>query len=90
MTSSSKAQIDRLNVSLGERSYDILIGAGLIDSAGAEIKAILRRPRSFVVTDSNVARLYLEPFMTSLRQEGIAADSIILPAGEATKSFAVL
>jgi 3-dehydroquinate synthase len=84
------SQIDKLTVSLGERSYDILIGPGLIDRAGAEIKGLLRRPRTFVVTDQNVAALYLERLMASLEKEGIRAESIILPAGEATKSFTVL
>lgn len=82
--------IDRLEVSLGERSYDIRIGAGLIDRAGEELKSTLRRPRTFIVTDQNVGDLYLARFTASLKAAGITSDAMILPAGEATKSFAVL
>jgi 3-dehydroquinate synthase len=90
-TSSARPpRIDTLEVSLGDRSYNIRIGAGLIDRAGEEIKDILRRPRSIVITDQNVAGLYLDRFMASLKNAGISAESIILKPGEASKSFATL
>jgi 3-dehydroquinate synthase len=79
-----------LRVPLGERSYDILIGPGLIGQAGSLMKPVLERPRVFVVTDSNVAPLYLAALEASLDAAGIAHASHVLPAGEATKDFAHL
>lgn len=79
--------VRKIHVPLGERAYDILIGPGLIGSAAQEIAARLTGRRMAVVTDENVAPLYLGPLMDSLAQAGIEAVSAILPAGEKTKSF---
>jgi 3-dehydroquinate synthase len=79
-----------LRVDLGARSYDILVGAGILDRAGAHLKALLKRPRAVVITDANVAPHYLVRFVASLKNEGIQCDAITLPAGEQTKSFAQL
>lgn len=87
MTSPATAISRTVRVDLGDRSYDILIGPGLIAAAGAEISARLKGRRVAVVTDEHVAPIYLEPFMGSLAQSGIEAVSQILPAGEKTKSF---
>ncbi|PYE24701.1 3-dehydroquinate synthase [Rhizobium sp. PP-WC-2G-219] len=79
--------VRKIHVPLGDRAYDILIGPGLIGSAAREIAARLTGRRMAVVTDENVAPLYLQPLMESLAQAGIEAVSAILPAGEKTKSF---
>ncbi|TCP84331.1 3-dehydroquinate synthase [Rhizobium sp. PP-CC-2G-626] len=79
--------VRKIHVPLGDRAYDILIGPGLIGSAAQEIAARLMGRRMAVVTDENVAPLYLQPLMESLAQAGIEAVSAILPAGEKTKSF---
>lgn len=76
-----------VHVPLGDRAYDVRIGEGLIARAGAEIAPLLARPRAVIVTDENVARLHLGALETALRAEGIASDALILPAGEATKSW---
>jgi len=78
---------DSVTVGLGERSYDILIGSGLIASAGAEIAARLPGIRAAIVTDENVASAWLAPLKSSLSAAGIDATGIVLPAGEKTKSF---
>ncbi len=77
----------RVHVSLGERSYDILIGPGLIASAGQQIAARLPGIRAAIVSDENVADLYLEKLGESLSRAGIESTSIVLPAGEKTKNF---
>ena len=79
-----------VRVDLGDRSYDILIGAGLIDAAGAEIARRLPGRRLAVVTDRNVGALYLDRLMSGLRAAGLDAGPVVLPAGEPTKSFAHL
>lgn len=76
-----------VHVPLGDRAYDILIGPGLIARAGGEISSRLKGRRAAIVTDENVAPLYLEMLMDSLQTDGIEATSVILPAGEKTKSF---
>ncbi len=76
-----------VRVNLGARSYDIIIGRGLIERAGELITPVLRQKRVFVITDSNVATHYLSPLATSLSGLGIRTDHVIVPAGEASKNF---
>jgi 3-dehydroquinate synthase len=77
-------------VALGARSYDVRIGEGLIDRAGAEIAPLLRRPRVVIVTDATVAALQLPRLQAGLAAAGIAHDTIVLPPGEGTKGWAQL
>lgn len=83
-TSSTRRTV---RVELGDRSYDILIGPGLIAAAGSEIAARLKGRRIAIITDAHVGPVYLDPFMRSLADKGIEAVSLVLPAGEKTKSF---
>ncbi len=77
----------RLRVELGSRSYDILIGPGLIAEAGRHLKPFLAEARAFVVTDDKVARLYLPLLQASLAAAGVACHAVVLPPGEGTKDF---
>ena len=79
--------IETVRVDLGARSYDVRIGAGLIEAAGAEIAPLLRRPRVAIVTDESVAALHLARFQAGLAAAGIASTALSLPAGEATKGW---
>lgn len=83
----SASAIRTVHVPLGERSYDILIGPGLIARAGAEIASRLKGRKAAVITDENVAPLYLKALVASLEEAGIASAEVVLPAGEKTKSF---
>lgn len=78
---------ETLTVDLGARTYDIRIGPGLIGRAGAQIAPLLARPRVAVITDETVAALHLDSLREGLAAQGIKMDAIVLPAGEATKSF---
>ena len=49
------SQDERIAVQLGARSYDIVVGSGLLARAGLEIASVLRRPDAIIVTDSNLA-----------------------------------
>ena len=73
-----------IEVALGERSYPIHIGAGLLDEA-ALLRSHLGTGRAFVVTDAVVAPLYLERLRAAL---GGDAGSLVVPAGEGTKTLA--
>ncbi len=78
-----------LTVSLGERSYDILIGPGLVAQAGEEIRRRLGARRTMIVADRNAATHYLAPLMASLQAAGLpVAEPALVPPGEASKSFA--
>jgi len=79
-----------VNVALGDRSYPIHIGAGLLARAGALLVPLAPRGRLAVVTDANVAARHLAALTQSLNEAGIAVDPIVLPAGEATKNWANL
>jgi 3-dehydroquinate synthase len=85
-----RPRIDHLSVALGQRSYEIQIGRGLIAEAGKRMLPLLKQKRVVVVTDANVARHHLEGLERSVRASGIAIDSIVLEAGEQTKSFSGL
>lgn len=74
-----------VRVELGERAYDVRIGAGLVAQAGAEIAPLLRRPKVAVITDETVGALHLEALRAGLGD--VAMVSLALPAGEATKGW---
>lgn len=76
-----------VHVPLGDRAYDVRIGAGLIERAGEEITPLLRRSRVAIVTDETVAKLHLEQLQATLKASGISSEALILPAGESTKSW---
>jgi len=77
-------------VGLGNRSYDILIEAGLLARAGDILGPLCRNGRVIVITDTNVATHVLPAFSAGLEKSGLTVDAIILGAGEATKSWPVL
>jgi len=88
--SDSPAGPDRVRVELGLRSYDILVGKGLLEQAGQHMARVLRQPRTIIVTDENVARHHLATLEASLDAAGVAHDAIVLAPGEGSKSFATL
>lgn len=79
-----------VRVDLGDRSYDILIGRQLIETAGAEIARRLPGVRTAIVTDETVAALHLRIVEESFDAAGIEHVACIIPPGEASKSFAIL
>jgi len=79
--------VNTVTVELGERAYEVRIGAGLIARAGAEIAPLLRRKRVAVVTDRTVAAAHLPALTRALEAEGIAVSALELPPGEATKGW---
>ena len=67
--------------------YAVVLGSGLLDTLGAEL-AHVASGSVFVVTDENVAPLYLSRAVQSLRSAGFAVSSLSVPAGESSKSMA--
>ncbi len=78
-----------LDVALGERSYPICIGSGLLDEPSYLIRG-LGRKRAVVVTNETVAPLYLERVLAGLRAHGVEVSEVVLPDGEAYKDWPTL
>ncbi len=87
-------ELSTIEVALGERSYEIRIGRGLIAQAGAHLAPLLGAhgiaAQVIVVTDRNVAEHHLAALEESLRASGISQRTIILEPGERSKDFAHL
>ena len=77
-----------VEVALGERAYDIVIGRDVLQSLGARVAALRPGARTAIVTDRNVARHWLDKTAASLAEAGIAASRIIVDEGEGSKTYA--
>ncbi|NQV57438.1 MAG: 3-dehydroquinate synthase, partial [Rhodospirillales bacterium] len=82
--------VETLHLDLGNRGYDILVGSDLLSRTGELAHPLLAQERMVVITDENVAPIYLDRVCASIEKAGIRCDRIILPAGEQTKSFKYL
>jgi 3-dehydroquinate synthase len=89
MTAAVRADPATVKVALGNRSYDITIGRGLIASLGARVAALRPGAKAHIVTDENVARHYLGPVKASLDQAGVAMSDTVVAPGETSKSYRV-
>lgn len=78
-----------LNVSLGDRSYPIHIGHGLLRSDQLWVN-VLPSKRVAIVSNSTVAPLYLEALQSTLQRAGIHASTIIVGDGEQYKTLDTL
>jgi 3-dehydroquinate synthase len=77
-------------VSLGDRSYEVLIGAGLLGRAPELVKARFGATRCAIVTDTNVAARHLAALDENLKANRQHIGTLTLPPGEQTKSFPAL
>lgn len=66
--------------------YDVLIESGAFNRLGTPIKRVLKGRKVVVVSDSNVAPLYLDRALQSLAQSGFEASGYVFPAGEDSKN----
>ena len=78
----------RLSVALASSTYDVVVGEGLLERAGALLAPVLPQKRAVVVTDETVARLHLGTLLEGLAQTGISTQQIVVAPGEASKSVA--
>ena len=72
-------------VNLGERSYGIHIGAGVLDRFGGLCTEVGLKGKALVITDENVGGHYAKPVVESLETAGYSVCLATLPAGEQTK-----
>jgi 3-dehydroquinate synthase len=79
-----------VDVALGDRAYDIIIGRDVLGSLGERIAALRPGARTAIITDRNVARHWLERTEAALARAGIASSRIIVEEGEGSKGYAGL
>ena len=78
---------NKLRINLRENSYDIIIEHGLLSELGALISKKFGKPKTFIVTDSNIAAHWLKQTIESLSAQGMSPKVLEVPVGERTKSF---
>lgn len=79
----------KLTVNVG-KTYEIIIEKGIMQECGAYIKKVSSAKKVCVITDSNVAPLYLDRVVSGLEKEGYEVFSFIFKAGESSKTTAVI
>jgi 3-dehydroquinate synthase len=79
-----------VDVALGERAYDIIIGRDVLSSLGARVAALRPGARTAIVTDRTVEKYWLEKTEASLAAAGIATSRVVVEEGEGSKSYAGL
>ena len=88
MTAPLKHSADiTVDVALGDRAYDIVIGRGVLASLGARVAALRPGVRTAIVTDRTVAKHWLEPAERSLTEAGIPTSRIIVEEGEGVEDL---
>jgi len=79
--------LDKLTIALGDRSYDICIGDGLLRRAAELIIPVLGQRRAAILSDETVWSLWGDTLSASLHAGGVNFFPIIVPPGEGTKSM---
>ena len=78
----------QLKISLKDNSYDIFIENGIISKANEYIKEVYKNKKVYIITDSNVEKLYLNQVIEVLKNDFIV-DYVVIPAGEESKCLNV-
>lgn len=76
-----------VRVELEGRSYDIIIGDGVLRQAGERINALTPGVRCAIITDGTVARLHLDTLEESLDAAGVDHFCAVVAPGEGSKSW---
>jgi len=79
-----------VTVDLGQRSYPILIGSGVLGDLGRYLQAICGRTKVVIISDSNVEPLYASKVLSGLESAQIPGHVISVPAGESSKSASTI
>ena len=80
----------KVQVALGERSYDIIIEKNILEQSAAYIKKVCNPRRILIVTDETVEKLYAETLQNALSGHGFMIKVVSFEPGEETKSLACL
>jgi 3-dehydroquinate synthase len=87
MSSAAPAR-SRVEVALGERSYAIELGLGILPELGAAVKQVVGPTRAMLITTPPVGRRWAGRALASLRSAGLRARRFDIPDGERSKSLA--
>jgi 3-dehydroquinate synthase len=87
MTAPLKQDTTIVDVALGDRTYDIVIGRDVLASLGPRVAALRPGVRTAIVTDKTVAKHWLEKTEASLSAAGIPTSRVIVDEGEGSKSY---
>lgn len=82
--------VNTLSIDLGTQRYDIIIGRHILKQNGHYFDHLFPIPKAIIITDEHVATHYLRMVQSALTAQGVAVDTVILPAGEESKSFETL
>jgi 3-dehydroquinate synthase len=83
-------RVAHIRVELGARGYDIVIGSDILDNVAVLKSVYPKLRRVLIVTDETVARLHGERLAAEFDRARLARETVVLPPGEGTKSFATL
>jgi shikimate kinase / 3-dehydroquinate synthase len=89
-TKSSNIDKEIVKVNLADRSYDIVVGSGIVSELSDHISKINRYSKIIIITDQNVAKLHLDVLNNQLKNLTIQVKNIVVDAGEKSKSFSNL
>lgn len=76
-----------VSLSLGKRSYDVLVANGLLESVGYHVNRLRLEGKAALISDSNVFPLYGGQVKQSLEEAGFAVSCHVFPAGEQSKNL---
>ena len=82
--------MNTVNVELAERSYPIFVGAGLLDQLDVLLGGALKDRSVFLVTDSNLEKLYLGSVAEKLAAVSYSVHTCVFPAGEVSKQLSTI
>lgn len=82
--------MEEIQVGLGERSYPIIVQAGLLAEIGHDLQQRSIADRYIVIADDHVASLYADALLASLTGAGLSAELVTFPRGEVSKNLAVI
>lgn len=82
-----KTEVIRINVGDG---YDVTVGSNILDSCGQYVSELLDSRKTAIITDSNVAPLYLSRVCDSLEKSGFSVSAYTFEAGETSKNMRTL
>ncbi len=85
-----QGDVEAIKVELGARSYDILIGSGLVAGAGQHVANLFPNSRCAIVSDSSVYELHGRVLESSLDAAELEYEAVIVSPGEPSKSLATL
>lgn len=85
----SSTSTTHVPVDLAERSYEIEIANGALSRIGEAVRRVAKDPRCVIITDSNVNAAHGDALREALDEAKLVRDTIIVDAGEASKSWNV-